>query len=240
MRVRMILVVVLSTVLMAALTWGEEPVPLKEKGERVSYAIGVNVGVNLGNDFKNKSIEVNTDMFMKGMKDALTGGKRLLTDDEIEETMMAFSAELASKRAEAAKKAAEKNKQDGELFLAENRKKDGVKSLPSGLQYKVIAEGSGKNPKSTDTVTVNYEGTLINGNEFDSSYRRGEPVTFPVNEVIPGWTEALQLMKEGAKWQLFIPSNLAYGEGGAGDVIGPNTTLIFKVELIAIQEAEKK
>jgi FKBP-type peptidyl-prolyl cis-trans isomerase len=236
----MILVVVFSMVFMAASTWAEEPVPLKEKGDRVSYAIGVNVGVNLGNDFKSKSIEVNTDMFMKGMKDALTGGKRLLTDDEIEETMMAFSAELASKRAEAAKKAAEKNKQDGELFLAENKKKEGVKSLPSGLQYKVINEGSGKNPKSTDTVTVNYEGTLIDGSEFDSSYRRNEPATFTVNEVIPGWTEALQLMKEGAKWQLFIPSNLAYGEQGAGGVIGPDTTLIFKVELISVQEIEKK
>jgi hypothetical protein len=131
---------------------------------------------------------------------------------------------------------AQKNKKEGETFLAENKKKDGVKTLPSGLQYKVIKSGNGKKPTSSDTVTTNYRGTLIDGTEFDSSYRRGQPTTFPVKSVIPGWTEALQLMEEGAKWQLFIPSNLAYGEQGAGRDIGPNATLIFEVELVSISE----
>jgi len=132
-------------------------------------------------------------------------------------------------------KLSEKNKADGEKFLAENAKKAGVKVLPSGLQYKVITTGTGKSPKATDTVTTQYKGTLIDGTEFDSSYKRGEPATFPVSGVIPGWTEALQLMKEGAKWQLFLPPNLAYGERGAGRDIGPNSTLIFEVELISVK-----
>jgi FKBP-type peptidyl-prolyl cis-trans isomerase FklB len=140
-----------------------------------------------------------------------------------------------AKQAETMQKLSEKNKADGEKFLVENGKKEGVKTLPSGLQYKEIAPGTGKSPKTTDTVTTHYKGTLIDGTEFDSSYKRGEPVSFPVSGVIAGWTEALQLMKEGAKWQLFVPPNLAYGERGAGREIGPNATLIFEVELISIQ-----
>jgi FKBP-type peptidyl-prolyl cis-trans isomerase FklB len=140
-----------------------------------------------------------------------------------------------AKKAEEMQKLSEKNKADGEKFLAENAKKEGVKVLPSGLQYKVITPGTGKSPKATDTVTTHYKGMLIDGTEFDSSYKRGEPATFPVSGVIPGWTEALQLMKEGAKWQLFLPSNLAYGERGAGRDIGPNATLIFEVELISVK-----
>ena len=147
--------------------------------------------------------------------------------------MMAFQKEVMAKQAEVAKK----NKTEGDAFLAENKKKEGVKTLPSGLQYKVIKAGTGKKPKMNDTVTVNYRGTLIDGTEFDNSYKRGQPATFQVNGVIPGWTEALQLMEQGAKWQLFIPSNLAYGERGApGGQIGPNATLIFEIELISIQE----
>jgi FKBP-type peptidyl-prolyl cis-trans isomerase FklB len=142
---------------------------------------------------------------------------------------------LSEKKAETMKKLAEKNKEDAVTFFAENKKKEGVKTLASGLQYKIITEGKGKNPKATDTVTVHYRGTLIDGKEFDSSYRRGEPATFPVNGVIAGWTEALQLMKAGAKWQIFIPSNLAYEEKGIGNVIGPNAALIFEVELISVK-----
>jgi FKBP-type peptidyl-prolyl cis-trans isomerase FklB len=134
----------------------------------------------------------------------------------------------------------EKNKKEGEEYLAENKKKEGIITTQSGLQYKVLKKGTGKIPKSTDTVTVNYRGTLIDGTEFDSSYRRGQPASFKVNGVIRGWTEALQLMKEGAKWQLYIPSNLAYGERGAGRNIGPNSTLIFEVELISINEEAVK
>ena len=143
---------------------------------------------------------------------------------------------MMAKQQEMAKKLGEKNKAEGEAFLAENKKKEGVITLPSGLQYKVIKAGTGKKPKATDTVTVHYQGTLIDGKEFDSSYRRGQPVTFPVNGVIPGWTEALQLMEEGAKWQIFIPSSLAYGDRGAGRDIGPHATLIFEIELVSIQE----
>ena len=230
MRLRMILALVLSIFFIVALAYGEDT--LKDKVDRVSYALGLDIG----SDLNQQSIEVNTDILMKGIKDALSGGKRLLSDDEVRETIATFTKELIEKQAEAQKKLAERNKQDGMAFLAENKKKEGVKTLASGLQYKVISEGNGKSPKATDTVTINYRGTLINGNEFDSSYRRGEPATFQVDGVISGWTEALQLMKVGAKWQLFIPSNLAYGEGGAGDLIGPNASLIFEVELISIKQ----
>jgi len=143
---------------------------------------------------------------------------------------------MMAKQAERMKVVAEKNRKEGEAFLADNKKKEGVKTTPSGLQYKVIKDGNGPTPKMADTVTVNYRGTLINGTEFDSSYKREEPATFPVNSVIPGWTEAMQMMKVGAKWHLFVPANLAYGEQGAGPQIGPNSTLIFEVELTAINK----
>jgi len=150
----------------------------------------------------------------------------------VQETMAIFQKDMMAKQQEVAKK----NKKEGEVFLDENKKKEGVKTLASGLQYKVLKEGTGKKPKLNDAVTVNYRGTLIDGTEFDSSYRRGQPASFPVSGVIPGWTEALPLMGEGAKWQLFVPSNLAYGERGAGAMIGPNATLIFEIELISVQE----
>jgi FKBP-type peptidyl-prolyl cis-trans isomerase FklB len=229
--------VVLSAVLLAAQAYGADQSPLKDKKDRLSYAIGLDVG----NALKKQSVDVNTDIFMRGVKDALSGGEKLLTDEEVRETMTAFTKELAAKRAEEMKKVAEKNKKEGEAFLAENKKKEGVKTLPDGLQYKVITEGKGKTPKDTDTVTVNYRGTFIDGKEFDSSYKRGKPATFPVKGVIPGWTEALQMMKEGSKWELFIPSGLAYGERGAGGVIGPDQTLVFEVELLSVKEkAEEK
>jgi FKBP-type peptidyl-prolyl cis-trans isomerase FklB len=149
--------------------------------------------------------------------------------------MMAFQQEMMANQSKKAGELAEKNQKEGEAFLAANKKKDSVITLPSGLQYKVIAEGTGKMPTLNDTVTTNYRGTLIDGTEFDNSYKRGEPATFPVSGVIPGWTEALQHMKVGAKWQLFVPSNLGYGERGAGETIGPNATLIFEVELLSIK-----
>ena len=201
---------------------------LKSQKDKVSYIIGMDIGKNL----KKQSIDIDPNILVKGLKDALSSGKPLLTEKEIQETMAALQKEMMAKRQEVAKQ----NKKEGEAFLAENKKKEGVKTLPSGLQYKVIKAGGGQKPKSTDTVTVHYRGTLINGTEFDSSYKRGQTVSFQVSGVIPGWTEALQLMEEGAKWQLFIPSNLGYGERGAGSMIGPNATLIFDVELISIQE----
>ena len=203
----------------------------KSDKEKISYSIGMDIGGNL----KRGAVEVDPDMLAKGLKDSYVGGKTLLTEDQARQVIEGFQKTLAAKKAEAMKKLSEKNKADGEKFLAENAKKEGVKSLPSGLQYKEITPGNGKSPKATDSVTTHYKGTLIDGTEFDSSYKRGEPATFPVSGVISGWTEALQLMKEGAKWQLFIPPNLAYGERGAGRDIGPNATLIFEVELISVK-----
>jgi len=212
---------------------GAQETPLlKEKKDKVSYGIGMEIGRNL----KKQSFDLNPELLLRGFKDAFSGEKALMTDQEIIETMTAFQKEVMAKQQEDAKKLGEKNKAEGEAFLAENKKKEGVTTLPSGLQYKVVKAGSGKKPKATDTVTVHYRGASIDGTEFDSSYRRGQPVSFPVNGVIPGWTEALQLMEEGAKWQVFIPSGLAYAERGAGREIGPNATLIFEVELISIQE----
>jgi len=211
---------------------GEEKGAPKTQKDRVSYVIGVDIGANL----KKQSIEVNPDLLFKGIKDGLSGNKLMMSDQEIKETIATFQKEIQAKQEELAKRMGEKNKKEGEAFLAENKNKEGVITLPSGLQYKILKKGSGKKPKLTDTVTTHYRGTLIDGTEFDSSYRRNQPVSFPVNGVIAGWTEALQLMEEGAKWQLFIPPHLAYGERGTGPRIGPNATLIFEVELISIQE----
>jgi len=204
---------------------------LKGDKEKVSYSIGMDIGGNL----RRGSVEVDPDVLAKGLKDSYVGGKTLLTEDQARQAIEDFQKTLMARKAEEMQKLSEKNKADGEKFLAENAKKEGVKSLPSGLQYKEITPGKGKSPKATDTVTTHYRGTLIDGTEFDSSHKRGEPISFPVSGVIAGWTEALQLMKEGAKWQLFIPSNLAYGERGAGRDIGPNATLIFEVELISVK-----
>jgi FKBP-type peptidyl-prolyl cis-trans isomerase FklB len=231
-KVKLRLAAVLSILFLVSQVSGEENLVLKNYKDKVSYIIGMDIGNNL----KKQSIDVNPDILVKGIKDVFSGGKTLLTDQEVRETITAFQKEMMVKQEELAKKLGEKNKKEGESFLAENKKKEGGNILASGLQYKVIKAGSGKKPKLTDTVTTHYLGTLIDGTEFDSSYRRGKPASFSVNGVIPGWTEALQLMEEGAKWQLFIPPNLAYGERGSGRVIGPNATLIFEIELISIQE----
>jgi len=200
--------------------------------DKVSYSVGIEIGKNL----KFQSADLNPELLARGLQDAFSDKKALLTDEEMKEALVSFQKEMVAKQQELVKKVGEKNKSEGETFLGENKKKEGIITLPSGLQYKVIKAGTGKKPKATDTVTAHYKGTLINGTEFDSSYRRGQPASFPVNGVIPGWTEALQLMEEGAKWQVFIPSNLAYGERGAGRDIGPNATLIFEIELVSVQE----
>jgi len=222
------MIVIVGILFLVSQVNAQENLVLKSQKEKVSYIIGMEIGSNL----KKQLADVDSTILAKGIQDALTDRKPLLTEKEIQETMAAFQKEMMVKQTEVAKK----NKAEGEAFLSENKKKEGVKALPSGLQYKVIKAGTGKKPKSNDTVTVHYRGTLINGAEFDSSYKRGQPVSFQVSGVIPGWTEALQLMEVGAKWQLFIPSNLAYGEQGAGRDIGPNATLIFEVELVSIQE----
>lgn len=201
----------------------QEKPQLKDQKDKSSYAIGLNIGLN----FNKQKIAINPDVFVAGVKDGLAG-KPQMTEAEVRETMTNLEKDMEGRQ----KDAAQKNAKDGEKFLAENKKKEGVKTTASGLQYKVIKEGTGAQPKATDTVTVNYRGTLIDGTEFDSSYKRGQPATFPLNAVIKGWTEGLQLMKVGSKYQIFIPASLGYGERGAGADIGPNSTLIFEVELM--------
>jgi FKBP-type peptidyl-prolyl cis-trans isomerase FklB len=226
---------IICLLITAGLALAEQKEPKTEK-ERLSYSMGAATGAQL----KKQEVEVDTDMFSRGLADAITGDKLQMSEQDLQQTLMQFQQDRMAKQAEKSKVLGEKNKKEGESFLAENKKKEGVKTLPSGLQYKVITEGKGKQPKAADTVVTNYKGTLLDGIEFDSSYKRNQPATFPVNGVIKGWTEALQLMKEGSKWQLFIPSELAYGERGAGAQIGPNATLIFEVELISIQPGEEK
>jgi FKBP-type peptidyl-prolyl cis-trans isomerase FklB len=227
-----LIAVAAGILLMANGSFAKEDAVLKDEKDRLSYAIGMDIG----NGLKRQNIDLNPEIVAQGIWDSLSGEKTLMTEQEYRDTMNAFKQEMSKKQQAQMQEFSEKNKKDGENFLAENKTKEGIITLPSGLQYKVIQAGTGKSPKSSDTVTVNYKGTLIDGTEFDSSYRRGQPASFPVKGVIPGWTEALQLMKEGAKWELYIPSNLAYGERGAGRNIGPNSTLIFEVELISVKE----
>jgi FKBP-type peptidyl-prolyl cis-trans isomerase FklB len=207
---------------------------LKDDKDKVSYAIGLNIGKSM----KQEGLDINPDAIAAAMKDVFAGAKAQLTDEEVQQVMQDFQKKMMAKQMAAREEGLGKNKAEGEKFLADNKKKEGIKTTASGLQYKVITAGTGKTPKATDTVKTHYRGTLINGTEFDSSYKRGEPAEFPVNGVIKGWTEALQLMKEGAKWQLFIPSELAYGERGAGRDIGPNSTLIFDIELISVKAGQ--
>lgn len=204
-----------------------EKLQLRDQKDKESYSLGYQFGRNL----KQQGATINTDVYTSGLQDSLKGAEPLLSQDEINKTISEFQNRLMIARQKTMREAVEKNMAAGQAFLKENAKKEGVKTLPSGLQYKVINEGKGNTPTIESTVVVNYKGTLIDGKEFDSSQRQGKPATFPVKGVIPGWTEALQLMKEGAKWQLFIPANLAYGERGA--LAGQ--TLIFDVELLEVK-----
>jgi FKBP-type peptidyl-prolyl cis-trans isomerase FklB len=228
------LIICLTAVALTSICLAQDKPQLKDQKDKASYSIGYDIG----STFKKQNIELNTDALFSGLKEGLAGKEASLSKEEREKTLEAFQKEMMEKQAAASKEAATKNAAEGEKFLAENKKKEGVKTTASGLQYKVLKEGSGPSPKDTDTVVTNYKGTLLDGTEFDSSYKRNEPATFPVNRVIKGWTEALQLMKPGAKYQLFIPASLAYGERGAGRDIGPNATLIFEVELLSIKPPE--
>src|SRR5450432_3956034 len=212
------------------------PLVLKTQKDKVSYAIGLNIGKS----FRKDSVDVNSAVFARGVKDAITGAKPLLTDEELKAVFTELQAELKKRQDDVTRAAGETNQKAGETFLAENKTKDGVVALPSGLQYKIITAGTGPKPAETDSVVCNYRGTLLDGTEFDSSYKRGQPATFPVNGVIKGWTEALQLMPVGSKWQLFVPADLAYGDRGAGADIGPGATLIFEVELMSIQDKSQE
>jgi FKBP-type peptidyl-prolyl cis-trans isomerase FklB len=185
---------------------------------------------------KKDSLDIDPNILVRGMKDALIGSKPLMTDEEAKTVMIEFRTEMTKKKEAEAQHVGESNKQAGQQFLAANKTKEGVVTLPSGLQYKILKQGTGPKPTATDTVVTNYRGTLLDGTEFDSSYKRNEPATFPVGQVIKGWTEALQLMPVGSKWQLFIPADLAYGERSPGAEIGPNSTLIFDIELLSIKD----
>jgi FKBP-type peptidyl-prolyl cis-trans isomerase FklB len=227
-------------ILGAALTVSaaEQTPALKDQKDKLSYSIGMDIG----RTFKRQSIDVNPEVLLSGLKDVLSSNKTLLTDEEQKETIAAWQNELRAKQnelrakqTETIKQSGEKNKKEGEAFLAENKKKSDVVTLPSGLQYKIVTAGTGPKPTSSDTVLAHYRGSLIDGTEFDSSYRRGEPMNFGVTQVIKGWQEALQLMPVGSKWQLFIPSDIAYGERGYPPKIGPNATLLFDIELVSIQ-----
>src|SRR5271157_1762009 len=200
--------------------------------EKASYAIGMNVGKQMGKDLKEHGVDIDPAILLRGMKDGLAGGKTLLTDEEAKSTIIDLQKEAAKAQADA-------NKKKGDAFLAENKTKEGVVTLPSGLQYKILQEGTGPKPTAADIVVCNYRGTLLDGKEFDSSYKRGQPATFPLGQVIRGWTEALQLMPVGSKWQLFLPPELAYGERSMGPDITPYSTLIFEVELVSIKPPEK-
>jgi FKBP-type peptidyl-prolyl cis-trans isomerase FklB len=217
----------------------QPPLVLKTEKDKLSYAVGMNVGMGVAARLHQQSIEVNQAILLRGMKDALAGGKTLLTEEEERAEMTKLTVETRKKMEEKMKLAGEANKKEGGEFLAANKAKDGVVTLPSGLQYKILTEGTGAKPAATDSVVCNYRGTLLNGTEFDSSYKRGQPATFQVTGVIKGWTEALQLMPVGSKWQLFVPSELAYGDRGAGPQIGAGATLIFEVELLSIQAKDK-
>ncbi len=204
---------------------------LSTKKDKISYAIGA----DLGGKLKSSSIDVDPNILTRALKDTLTGAKPAMSDEEIRATLGDLTKDLQQKQTAATKEKSEKNRKEGEEFLASNKSKEGVIALPSGLQYKILKAGDGPKPTAADTVVCNYKGTLIDGKEFDSSYKRGQPATFPVGGVIKGWTEALQLMPVGSKWQLFIPPDLAYGDRQAGPDITPGSTLVFEVELMSIQ-----
>ena len=222
------------------------PLTLKTPKDKTSYALGMSIGKNIGKGVQEQSLDIDQAILLRGMKDGLAGGKTLMTDDEVKTVMLELQKdarlkqeEMRKKQEEIAKAQGEVNKKQGDAFLAENKTKEGVVTLPSGLQYKILQQGTGPKPTASDIVVCNYRGTLIDGKEFDSSYKRGQPATFPLGQVIKGWTEALQLMPVGSKWQLFLPPDLAYGERSMGPDITPYSTLIFEVELVSIKPPEK-
>ncbi len=228
---RQLMVVVVARAVASVAGVAQKKAELKTQKQKASYG----VGLNIGKEFKDQFPDVDVDALVRGFRDALSGTKPAIDDKELATVMASFQQEMMKQRSERAAAEGAKNLKEGESFLAENKKKPGVVTLPSGLQYKVIKEGTGPKPTPKDTVVCNYRGTLINGKEFDSSYKTGQPAQLLLSQFIPGWIEALQLMSVGSKWELYIPSNLAYGERAMSADIGPNTTLVFEVELLAIK-----
>ncbi len=224
-------IAIISVFFMACQGNTQEKVHLTTAKDSVSYGFGMNIGRSM----KQQQIEITPEALLQGIKDVMGDGKTLMTDEQLQACMTDFQKTMSAKQEAKNKEMGEKNQKDGEAFLAANKSKEGVKVTASGLQYKVIKEGTGPKPTATQTVSVHYRGTLIDGTEFDSSIKRGQPAEFPVNGVIKGWTEALQLMSVGSKYELYIPSELGYGTHGAGQLIGPNAVLVFEVELLAIK-----
>ena len=207
------------------------PLTLKTDKDKASYAIGANIGKSMHKD----ELDIDPNILLRGLKDGMAGGKALMTDDEIKASLTALQTDIRNKQQAKMQAVGEANKRAGDAFLAVNKTQEGVVTLADGLQYRILQEGTGPKPTAGDSVVCNYRGTLLNNTEFDSSYKRGQPATFPVTGVIKGWTEALQLMPVASKWQIFVPSELAYGVRGAGAEIGPNSTLVFEIELLSIQ-----
>lgn len=231
---RKLLTVGIGLSLLPGLVSSAEAPALEDEKQKLSYSIGYQVG----GDFRRQGLEIDPELVVKGVLDAQAGSEPLMTPEEMRQALTELKRQAAAAAEQQREAQARKNRAEGEAFLAENAEKPGVTTLPSGLQYQVLAEGEGEPPAATDSVTVHYRGTLIDGTEFDSSYARGEPASFPLDRVIRGWTEGLQLMRPGAKYRLFVPSELAYGEGSAGSKIGPGSTLVFEVELLSVQRAE--
>lgn len=228
---RYMMIIAAATLLLTVQAGADETRPLKTQKDRISYVIGADQVKN----FKRQGIDVDLEFVIRGMRDAAAGGKLLIGESEGQKILADYSIELKAKQAQLKKELAEKNQKEGIAFLGENKKKEGVVTTASGLQYKVIKAGKGKSPDDDDAVTVKYRGTLIDGTEFSSSELFGYPLTFYVKDsVIAGWAEALKLMSAGAKWQVFVPPQLAYAEKGAGRDVGPNATLIYDIELIAV------
>jgi FKBP-type peptidyl-prolyl cis-trans isomerase FklB len=227
----MIRSLVVLAMALAGTAFAQDARELKTPKDKLSYALGMNIG----SQFKSQSVDVDPDVFVQALKDVLSGNKALMTEEQARAVMAELQKDMMQKAQAQAAAAGEKNKAEGQAFLEKNKTAEGVVTLPSGLQYKILKAGDGKKPTLEDSVVCHYRGTLINGTEFDSSYKGNQPATFPVKGVIKGWTEALQLMPVGSKWQLFVPSGLAYGERSNGP-IGPNATLIFEVELLSIKD----
>ena len=231
---RNVLMVGVGLALLSGPSLAAEAPDLEDEQQKLSYSVGYQVG----GDFRRQGLEIDPELVVKGVLDAQAGSDPLMTPEEMRQALTELKQHAAAAAKQQREEQARKNLAEGKAFLAENAKKEGVRTLPSGLQYQVLSEGEGDPPAATDTVTVHYRGTLIDGSEFDSSYVRGQPATFPLARVIPGWTEGLQLMRPGAKYRLFVPAELAYGERGGGAKIGPHSALVFEVELLSVQRGE--
>lgn len=232
MKIKLVTAAVMGLAMSTAIA-ATDATTLATDKDKLSYSIGADLGKN----FKTQGIDINPEVLAKGMQDGMTGTQLVLTEQQMKDVLNKFQKELMSKRSTEFNKKSEENKTKGEAFLNENKSKPGVVVLPSGLQYKIIETGTGDKPGKTDTVTVEYKGQLIDGTVFDSTEKTGKPATFQVSQVIPGWTEALQLMPAGSTWEIYVPSGLAYGPRSVGGPIGPNEALIFKVHLISVKKS---